>query len=91
MGWGGRREAERTGRSDEAEVVRYRGVVDDSVCDHDEDGWDGLLVSSVRFQESVVMFLNQARMEVEREAGLGIYRAWLPMRNVAANVAPRRM
>lgn len=47
---GGR--AEHTSSSDEAEVMRHRRVVDDSVCDHDEDGCDERLVSSVRFQES---------------------------------------
>lgn len=57
MGFGGlgkgRREEGRTGCGDEAQVVRYRRVVDDGVCDHDDVGSDGLLGGIVRGWGSV--------------------------------------
>lgn len=34
------------------------------------------------FKRVIEMGLDEAWMEVEREAGLGIFRAWLPMREV---------
>lgn len=57
LGWGGRKEgAGRTGSGDEAEVVRHRRVVDDSVCDHDEGGLRWTVgMCSVRFWESIVV------------------------------------